>query len=194
MKVCSPQLEKGHTRIANELLEAIIVYPFNAAELKIILAIIRKTYGWKQKAAYISYGLIAKSTGIDKRCIIRVLNKLIQDKVILKGKTRYSNILGLNKYYVQWKLWINLWMNLWINLGITLEDDGQQDTRVVDNSPLGSGQQSTINDGLESTILNKERNIYKENIKERADFLNFKEYLEEPIPIKKIIKSIIEIT
>lgn len=189
MKICSPQLEKGHTRIANELLEAIIIYPFNATELKVILTIIRKTYGWKQKTAYMSYGLIAKLTGIDKRYIIRVLNKLTQDKVILKEKTGASNILGLNKCYLQWKLWI------------TLDRGGQQTTAIMANRPLSSEQPTTISDGLESPILNKEINIYKENIKEKTKFSffpffkpkkhNFKEYLKEPIHVKEIIKSII---
>jgi phage replication O-like protein O len=108
MKKYGPQLEKGHTRIANELLEAILAYPFNATELKIILSVIRKTYGWKRKTSHISYGLMTKLTGTDKRYIRRSLNKLIEHNVILKEKNKTSNVLGLNKYYLDWKLWITL--------------------------------------------------------------------------------------
>jgi len=59
-KIASPQLEKGHTRIANELLEEITIYPFTKAQLKVILVVIRKTYGWRKKKAQISYGLISR--------------------------------------------------------------------------------------------------------------------------------------
>jgi phage replication O-like protein O len=184
MKLCSPQLEKGHTRIANELLEAIMAYPFNATELKLILVIIRKTYGWKKKSASISYGLLAKLTGRDKRYIRRTLNRLIRDRVILKEKTKYSNILGLNKYYLQWKLWI------------TLKDRGEEAPNVGANSPSGRGYQTPENEGVQTPTLNKERNIYKESSKEKSHLSttsfkkeNFREYLKEPIHIEKLIKE-----
>lgn len=188
MKICSPQLEKGHTRIANELLEAIIAYPFNATELKIILVIIRKTYGWKKKTSQISYGLLAKLTGIDKRYIRRSLNKLIQDKVILKETSKKSNILGLNKHYLNWKLWI------------TLKDRGLDTPKVGVNTPPDRGLQAPKNRGLQTPTLpsgeRKERNIYKESIKERSNFSqsslfkNQRRHLKEPIHIKEVIKSI----
>jgi len=86
MKICSPQLEKGHTRIANELLEAIIAYPFTMAQLKMLLVVIRKTYGWRKKKAQISYGTISYLTGLNKRYVKKVVEQLVKDKVLFKQK------------------------------------------------------------------------------------------------------------
>jgi len=184
----NPQPEKGYTRIANELLAAIMAYPFNATELKIILAVIRKTYGWKKKTASISYGAISKITVRDKRYVRRTLNKLISDRVILKEKTSYSNVLGLNKHYLQWRLWI------------TCNDRGDQTPKVGANSPSGEGCQTPKNEGQATPTINKERNIYKESIKEKGKLStisffkdkkeNFKERLKEPILIGELIKQI----
>ena len=105
MQDASPQLENGYTRIANELLEAFAKYPFNATEYKIVLFVVRKTYGWKQKEALISYGAIAKELNADIRYIKRLMNKLIQDKVIFKEKLDRQNSIGINKNYKAWRLW-----------------------------------------------------------------------------------------
>jgi phage replication O-like protein O len=101
----NPQLENGYTRIANELFEAIIEYPFTCAELKMILFIIRRTYGWRTSKSFISYGSIARKLRMDIRYVKRRINKLILDKVLLKDKTEWKNRIGLNKEYTSWLLW-----------------------------------------------------------------------------------------
>lgn len=172
MKICNPQLEKGHTRIANELLEAIIIYPFNATDYKIILAIIRKTYGWKKKSAPISYGAVTRLTGRDKRHIRRAIDKLICDRVILRDKTKGMNILGLNKRYLEWRLWI------------TLKDRGENTPHLGAGRPSEMGNTAPKNEGNLTPTLNKERNIYKE----RSRF--YPQHPKDPVHIKDVIKSI----
>jgi phage replication O-like protein O len=102
----SPQLENGHTRISNELLEAIIKCHFCATELNIIWFIARNTYGWQRKEAIISYGMIAKGIDADIRYVKRMVNRLIKNGVIFKEKIDNQNLLGLNKNYKSWRLWI----------------------------------------------------------------------------------------
>ena len=121
----NPQLENGYTRIANELFEAIIEYPFTCAELRIILLIIRRTYGWKTSKSYISYGSVARKLRTDIRYIKRRINKLIFENVLVKEKTEWENRIGLNKQYTSWQLW--------------------KTSRVRNSRPLGSGQQDTGN-------------------------------------------------
>ena len=121
----NPQLENGYTRIANELFEAIIEYPFTCAELRIILFIIRRTYGWKTSKSFISYGSVAKKLRVDIRYVKRRINKLILDNVLLKNKTAWENRNGLNKEYTSWQLW--------------------KSGPVGNSRPLGSGQQATGN-------------------------------------------------
>ena len=102
----SPQLENGHTRIANELLEAIIKCNFSATELDIVWFIVRNTYGWNRKEAIISYGMMAKGIGGDIRYVKRMVNRLIKNRVIFKAKIDNQNLFGLNKNYKSWRLWI----------------------------------------------------------------------------------------
>lgn len=106
MRQASPQLENGYTRIANELLEAIIEYSFTKAEYKIIFLVIRMTYGWNKKEAFISYGKIASYTKLNKRYTKKMIKKLVQDRVLFKNSFRGRNILGLNTNYYAWRLWI----------------------------------------------------------------------------------------
>lgn len=103
----NPQTEKGYTRIANELLSAIISYPFTAAQIKVIFVVMRKTYGWHIKKTQISYGEISSLTGLNKRYVKKAVERLIHDNVLIKEKDKTKNIFGLNKKYLEWKLWIS---------------------------------------------------------------------------------------
>lgn len=45
--MASPQTANGYARVANELLRAIYRFPFSGQELRVVLWVIRQTYGWK---------------------------------------------------------------------------------------------------------------------------------------------------
>ncbi len=104
----NPQVEDGYVQIANELIDAIISYPFKNSELKIVLVIIRKTYGWKKKKDRLSFSQISKLSRVSIRHTKRVIKNLVLDNVILKEKIANNNILGLNKNYYSWSLWKTL--------------------------------------------------------------------------------------
>lgn len=188
-----PEPGNGYTAIANELLEAVIIYPFSSAEFKIVLAIIRKTYGYRQKHTSLSYGTLAKLTGIDRRYLRRVVTKLLKDNIIIKNKAKENvNILGLNKYYLTWRLWKNLW--------ITQNNGGREAPSLGSSTPPDRGLQTPKSRGVETPTLNKEINIYKETIKERGHFYpqfffknkneNFRKHLKGTIHIKEVITAI----
>lgn len=105
LESASPQLENGHTRIANELLEVMAICRFCGTEFRIILFIIRKTYGWGKKTNVLSYGVIAKGTKSDIRYIKRLMNRLVRDKILIKVNSKQQNLFGLNKDYTSWRLW-----------------------------------------------------------------------------------------
>ena len=104
----SPQVEDGYIQIANELIDAIISYPFKNSELKIVIAVIRKTYGWKKKKEQLSFSQISKISRVSIRHTKRVIKRLVQDNLILKEKRENNNILALNKDYYSWRLWKTL--------------------------------------------------------------------------------------
>lgn len=99
----SPQLEDGHTQISNELLEAITAHPFKQTTLRVLLALIRKTYGFNKKEDDLSASQLGALLGDMKRQhITTALNELAGMLVIHKRPGRYGSIVGVNKDYSQW--------------------------------------------------------------------------------------------
>ena len=101
----SVQLENGYTRIANEILEAVTISKFNGTQLKIVLCVIRRTYGFQRKESDLSITFISRATGISKRYIAQEINNLITSNVLLVTKEhtiKSSRRLKLNKNYHEW--------------------------------------------------------------------------------------------
>lgn len=104
----SPQIEDGYTRLANELLDAIIRYPFSSREYSIVMAIIRVTYGYNKKEDAISGWQLSEMTGIDRSHVSKTIQELIAKNVIIKSdRCRISHgqqvpSLALNKDYKTW--------------------------------------------------------------------------------------------
>jgi phage replication O-like protein O len=96
--MASPQIENGHTRIANELLEALAFVNFNGEEARLVFALLRKTYGFQKKLDFISNSQFVKATGLYKAHVSRGETRLIERKIV----TRIGNKVGINKNYEQW--------------------------------------------------------------------------------------------
>jgi phage replication O-like protein O len=75
----------GYSRIANKLLESWAKLPLNGREARILLAIIRRTYGYGKKQAPISGSLLSKMTGISRANCTNVLTSLKAKGVLLNS-------------------------------------------------------------------------------------------------------------
>jgi phage replication O-like protein O len=101
--MASPQLENGHLKISNQLFEHLMCHPFSARELRVIMAVIRKTYGFNKKTDRISLGQICQMTGIKGRNnVANVLAGLVKKNVITREKTNSISRLSLQKDYELW--------------------------------------------------------------------------------------------
>lgn len=105
--MASPQVEEGFTRIANELLEALMRYKFPpkaTVPQRICLFIIRKTYGYHKKMDRISLSQFQE--GIDEKNRTNLsywLKFLVQAKILLRNDLKNGQIeYGLNKNYEEW--------------------------------------------------------------------------------------------
>lgn len=98
----NPQVENGHTRIANELLEAILSHGFTHRQQTIVLAIIRKTYGYNKKVDDMSLEQLVELTGMKKQHVSTTLVELEKANVITREKGRHAYRIGLNKIYTSW--------------------------------------------------------------------------------------------
>lgn len=102
--IASPQVEDGHTRIANELLEAMCRAGFSARQWAVVMAVVRKTYGYGKKVDDISLGQLSSMTGIAKPHVSRAVNDLIAAGVVRRSAGTFGNSLSINKRYKQWAL------------------------------------------------------------------------------------------
>ena len=102
--MASPQCEDGYTKIANELLDAIIKTRFPGQELRIMLAVLRKTYGYGKKADQISYGQLAQLTDIPRPRVIEHVKSLVSKKGLgsLNNGTSTPVTLWINKDFETW--------------------------------------------------------------------------------------------
>ena len=150
--MAGPQKENGYTPIANELLEAIYSAPFNSTQLKILMFIMRYTYGFSRKEHKLSLNFISKGTGISRRYISSELKRLIELNVveIVKCHTdTEARILKLNKHYKTW-------------------ENGA--VQQVKDSSTGEAEQDTTGEELFHTtgeeLFHQDKQDLKQNIKQ----------------------------
>ena len=102
--MANPQPDQ-FTRISNELMEAIPMFKFNGTQLRILLVVLRYTYGFQRKSCELSLSFISNSTGAHKQQIKRELDTLIQTKVLIeKSEPTFnrSRVIEFNKNYDEW--------------------------------------------------------------------------------------------
>lgn len=103
-----PQTEDGYTRLANELLDAIIRFDFTKRQYAVLLAVVRKTYGYNKKADALSIYQISVMTGIDRAHISKAVAELHTMNVLTKaekGRLAHGQIvpeISINKNYKTW--------------------------------------------------------------------------------------------
>lgn len=104
------QVENGYTKIADELLEALMGeygHDFTSAEFKIMLLVIRYTYGFGRKFHKLSVSYVSKKTGLSNRYVKRTLNEMIRKKLLIvysENTNTEARVLGLNKNYWEWQV------------------------------------------------------------------------------------------
>jgi len=100
----NPQVEDGYTRIANELFEAMMRAPLIGAEHRVLMGIIRLTYGYNRKVDAISVSQIMGATGVPRRTVIRAMHNLIRKNIITSvSRPGQPALVGVQKRYQDWQ-------------------------------------------------------------------------------------------
>lgn len=99
-----PQTEDGYLRIANELFDEILKRDFSLRQLKVILAVMRKTYGYNKKADEIGLSQIRDMTGFDRGNSSRTVSQLASMRVLIVTEGFHARTISINKYYNEWVL------------------------------------------------------------------------------------------
>lgn len=97
--MASPQKENGYTTIANELLEQIVATPLPDNEHRMLLFIIRKTYGFNKKEDRISLTQFEKALKRSRPVISKTLKNLIIRKMVVRTPLL---VISLQKDYEKW--------------------------------------------------------------------------------------------
>jgi len=103
--MANPQWENGYTKIANEIIEALIASPLRGRELRIVLFILRKTYGHSRKDCKLSYAEIGAALGIKRQHVATLIKtKLSPYRVIAVTPEgdRCKQAYEFNKNYDEW--------------------------------------------------------------------------------------------
>lgn len=91
-------IDDGYTKVANELLEAIASADLTSRQLKVMLAYIRKTYGFNKKSDRIADEQIASITGISRQNVNKAKKELLEMNCLF----RTGSQIGINKEVSAW--------------------------------------------------------------------------------------------
>jgi phage replication O-like protein O len=164
--MANPQIENGFIMIATEIMEALIKINLSGQEIRSVLFVIRKTYGFKKKNDFIALSQFAKMLNISKIRASQII-KVLENRKIL---TVTKNINGIgkeyrfNKNFEEWKR---------VNKNINRIEKDNKGVKKNLNRPLR--KTLTTKDNITIDTITKE----KRNKKEIFDFFNnllFKEF------------------
>lgn len=157
----TPQLENGYTRIANELLEAVFRANFNGSQIRVILCLLRNTYGYGRKECEFSNTYISDATGINKKNVAVVVKSLVDGKVLEITQASTFNSarrVAINKNYTEWECISPQWKNTPTGSDVTIST---MKTPSEGESTTPTGSDITTSTGGDVTTQ-KRKNIKKE--------------------------------
>lgn len=91
-------LDDGFTRIANELLEAVMHAGLSQHQLLVFMAVMRKTYGFNKKSDWVSNEQISVLTGILPHKCSAAKSVLVKRGIL----TQTGRVIGINKAVSEW--------------------------------------------------------------------------------------------
>jgi phage replication O-like protein O len=102
--MANPQIENGHTRVANEILNEIMKTNLNGTQFRLVLAIWRYTYGFRRKSYEMSITFLAGLIETTRSHVDRELKVLIDRNIItvLETSSKGARVLQFNKDYKSW--------------------------------------------------------------------------------------------
>ena len=104
--MADPQLHNGYTKIANELLEALCRLNISGNEMRILLYIIRRTYGFNRSYAEMPLSEISSAVGIRREHIQKTLRRLSERNIIElhSHKGVKPQTISIVKNYEKWSV------------------------------------------------------------------------------------------
>ena len=170
--MADPQIKNGYTRIANELLEAICRLNISGNEMRILLYIIRRTYGFNRSYAEIPLSDISEALGMKKGNVSRELKKLRKANIIEhhSNKGVKPQTISIVKNYEKWNVENCAVLPLSNSITVIKPDN----LRVInpDNPTVIKTDNPTVINSDNHTYKERKKDI-KERDKERTPHVEF---------------------
>ncbi|EOA6881224.1 DUF2824 family protein [Escherichia coli] len=90
--------EDGFMRVANEITDSLLMADLTVRQMKVMLAIMRKTYGFNKPMDRLTNTQIAAMTGIHHTHVCAAKRQLIERKFLIADGVK----IGVNKVVSQW--------------------------------------------------------------------------------------------
>lgn len=130
------QLEDGFTRVANELLDAVMASGLSETELCVVLAVWRKTYGYNKKMDWVSNDQLEQMIAKHHTHCSTAKNQLVAKKVLVQE----GRSVGMNTSIIEWKTKINGFCK-------TLAKPAKDSLAEVANKNLAESAKETLAEG-----------------------------------------------
>lgn len=91
-------LEDGYARISNQIIDKLCSINLSSYENRVLMCVIRKTYGFNKKEDWIANSQIVKQTSIHKAHVSRAIKKLKDRQIV----TQTGNLLKINTDTSSW--------------------------------------------------------------------------------------------
>ena len=160
-------MNKGFTKFNNSLLEAIMRADFNGTEMKVLITIVRYTYGYQRKAGTLSAACISVLTGKSIRCVKYALKSLTEKKVILKFTENNVNSYSVNDI-TQWEGYEKLHLCSEVNCTDTVKEYAQPGVQQTAHNKYNN-----INKNIKNNYINNNQRNFCVPTPKATKFNNF---------------------
>lgn len=160
-------LREGYTKFQNDILAELIQAKLNASQMRIILVIIRFTFGFHRESYGLSVSFISNATGINKDQVKRELKILIKLRVVQvdeEATFTSSRKLKINRNFDQWLIERNVTIDISVVDKLSTTPGGGITTTPGDELATTPGGKIVTTPGGE--LVPQERYI-KDNNKEK---------------------------
>lgn len=160
------QLEDGFTRVANELLDAVMASGLSETELCVVLAVWRKTYGYNKKMDWVSNDQLEQMIAKHHTHCSTAKNQLVAKKVLVQE----GRSVGMNTSIIEWKTKINGFCK-------TLAKPAKDSLAEVANKTLAESAKETLAEGAK----NDGETLAESAFETKQDLLTTKDNIQKTI-------------
>lgn len=202
--MANPQKENGYTPVANEIMEKIASVDLSGRDMRVLMVILRKTYGYQKKSDAISHGQIADSAKMSRRSVIRSVQDLVAKNMlnvqqVTLGNSKLPSVMGFNKNYDEWVV-TNISPQTKKNRDKTrkriaksraIEGSDKHDEVVTNNAIASVKHATTLVSNIDKKSGSLSHTKEKRNTKETKEALPRKSEEEIPDPQAALIVEVI---